>query len=65
MPNQRGGTDPAERFFRLDEDERGILDQARVPIDVSGPPNETVKSRGNRLMSGYFTARAARLMSRR
>jgi hypothetical protein len=51
MPNQRGGSEPADKFFKLDEDARAIPDEARTPIDVSGPPNETVKSRGNRLAS--------------
>jgi phospholipase C len=49
MPNQRGGSEPANRYFALAEDEQAIPDEARTPIDVSGPPNETVKSRGNRL----------------
>ena len=35
----------------LSGDEAAIPDEARTPIDVSGPPNETVKSRGNRLMT--------------
>jgi phospholipase C len=51
MPNQRGGSEPADKFFKLDEEARAIPDEARTPIDVSGPPNETVKSRGNRLAS--------------
>jgi phospholipase C len=51
MPNQHGGTDPASKYFKLDRDEHAVPDEARTPIDVSGPPNETVKSRGNRLMS--------------
>jgi phospholipase C len=50
MPNQRGGTDPASKFFKLSRDESAIADEARTPIDVSGPPNETTKSRGNRLV---------------
>ncbi|MGZ4305619.1 MAG: phospholipase C, partial [Solirubrobacteraceae bacterium] len=49
MPNQRGGTDPASKFFKLGRNEEAISDEARSPIDVSGPPNETTKSRGNRL----------------
>ncbi len=51
MPNQSGGSEPASRFFTLDEDEAAIPDGARTAIDISGPPNETVKSRGNRLLS--------------
>jgi phospholipase C len=51
MPNQRGGSAPASKFFKLDESERAIPDEAYTPIDVSGPPNETAKSRGNRLVS--------------
>ena len=51
MPNQHGGSEPAERFFKLAADERAVADDARTPIDVSGPPNETVKSRGNRLLA--------------
>jgi phospholipase C len=51
MPNQRGGTDPAGKFFKLSRDEHAISDEARTPIDVSGPPNETTKSRGNRLVN--------------
>ena len=45
MPNQSGGSDPAARYFRLAETEEAIPDEARTAIDVSGPPNETVKSR--------------------
>jgi phospholipase C len=51
MPNQHGGTDPASKFFKLGRAEEAIADEARTPIDISGPPNETVKSRGNRLVS--------------
>jgi phospholipase C len=51
MPNQHGGSEPAEKFFKLSHDERALAGQARTPIDISGPPNETVKSRGNRLLS--------------
>ncbi len=50
MPNQRGGTEPASKFFKLAEHENAISDEARTPIDISGPPNETTKSRGNRLV---------------
>jgi phospholipase C len=50
MPNQRGGTDPASKFFKLSKDENAVPDNARTPIDTSGPPNETTKSRGNRLV---------------
>ena len=50
MPNQRGGSDPASKFFKLAKEEAAIADEARTPIDISGPPNETVKSRGNRLL---------------
>jgi phospholipase C len=49
MPNQTGGSQPASRYFTLAKDEEAIPDETRTPIDVSGPPNETVKSRGNRL----------------
>ncbi len=49
MPNQRGGSEPARKFFKLGREDEAIPDEARTPIDVSGPPNETVKSRGNRL----------------
>jgi phospholipase C len=51
MPNQHGGSEPAGKFFKLTRDEESIPDEARTPIDVSGPPNETAKSRGNRLLS--------------
>ena len=51
MPNQKGGSAPASRFFKLDESEQAISDDAHTPIDVSGPPNETAKSRGNKLFS--------------
>jgi phospholipase C len=51
MPNQRGGFEPASKYFALDERAHAIADEARTPIDVSGPPNETAKSRGNRLLS--------------
>jgi phospholipase C len=51
MPNQRGGTDPASKFFKLSKDENAVPDNARTPIDTSGPPNETTKSRGNRLVN--------------
>jgi len=51
MPNQGGGSEPASQHFRLGKDEEAIPDEARTPIDTSGPPNETVKSRGNRLLS--------------
>jgi phospholipase C len=51
MPNQRGGTDPASTFFKLSKDENAVPDNARTPIDTSGPPNETTKSRGNRLVN--------------
>jgi len=51
MPNQHGGTDPASKYFKLGRDEDAVPDEARTPIDFSGPPNETVKSRGNRLAS--------------
>jgi phospholipase C len=49
MPNQHGGTDPASKYFKLASDEHAVPDEARTPIDFSGPPKETVKSRGNRL----------------
>jgi phospholipase C len=52
MPNQSGGSSPASHFFKLTREEAAIRDDARTPIDVSGPPNETVKSRGNRLIGG-------------
>jgi phospholipase C len=51
MPKQSGGSDPASKFFKLDTVEEAIPDEARTMIDISGPPNETVKSRGNRLLS--------------
>jgi len=51
MPNQSGGSEPASKYFEQDADEAAIPDGARTPIDISGPPNETVKSRGNRLLS--------------
>ncbi len=51
MPNQSGGSEPASKFFKLSKDEAAIADDGRTPIDISGPPNETVKSRGNRLLS--------------
>jgi phospholipase C len=51
MPNQNGGSDPASRYFKLDESANAIPDQARTAIDIGGPANETVKSRGNRLVS--------------
>jgi phospholipase C len=50
MPNQHGGSEPAGKFFKLDKVEKAIPDEARTPIDISGPPNETTKSRGNRLL---------------
>jgi len=49
MPNQKGGSEPADKYFKLSREDAAIRDDARTPIDVSGPPNETVKSRGNRL----------------
>jgi phospholipase C len=49
MPNQSGGSEPASRYFTLAGNEEAIPDEARTPIDISGPPHETVKSRGNRL----------------
>ncbi|HEY1507950.1 MAG TPA: alkaline phosphatase family protein [Solirubrobacteraceae bacterium] len=52
MPNQRGGSDPASKYFKLHKNEEEIADEARTPIDVSGPPNETVKSAANRLLAG-------------
>ena len=52
MPDQTGGSEPASTFFKLTRAEAAVPDEARTPIDVSGPPNETVKSRGNRLLSG-------------
>jgi phospholipase C len=52
MPNQKGGTDPASKYFKLGKDEEAVPDEDRTPIDISGPPNETVKSRGNRLLKG-------------
>jgi hypothetical protein len=51
MPNQQGGSEPAGKFFKLAADELAIADEARTPIDTSGPPNETAKSRGNRLLA--------------
>ena len=51
MPNQRGGSAPAGKFFKLTRDEESVSDEARTPIDISGPSNETTKSRGNRLLS--------------
>jgi phospholipase C len=51
MPNQSGGSEPASKYFGRSADEDAIPDEARTPIDISGPPNETVKSRGNRLLS--------------
>jgi phospholipase C len=52
MPNQSGGSAPASTFFRLSAEEHATPDGARTAIDISGPPNETVKSRGNRFLSG-------------
>jgi phospholipase C len=52
MPNQQGSSDPASKYFKLHKAEEAIADEARTPIDISGPPNETVKSRGNRLFAG-------------
>ncbi len=49
MPNQQGGSEPASKYFHLTREEAAIDDGARTPIDVSGPPNETAKSQGNRL----------------
>ena len=57
MPNQHGGSEPAGKFFKLDEHAKTIPDDARTPIDISGPPNETAKSRGNRLLSTEAPAR--------
>jgi phospholipase C len=51
MPNQKGGSAPASKFFKLDKHEQAIPDDARTAIDISGPPNETAKSRGNKLFS--------------
>jgi len=51
MPNQHGGSQPASKFFELSGRDEAISDEARTAIDISGPPNETVKSRGNRLLS--------------
>ena len=51
MPNQTGGSEPASKFFTLGRAEEAISDEARTPIDISGPPNETANSRGNRLLS--------------
>ena len=51
MPNQKGGSEPAEKYFKLSEDEHAIPADARTPIDTSAPANETVKSRGNRLLA--------------
>jgi hypothetical protein len=51
MPNQRGGSEPAGKFFKVDQRENAISDEARTPIDVSGPPNGTTKSRSNRLVN--------------
>jgi hypothetical protein len=50
MPNQHGGSEPAGKFFKLAAHEQAVPDDARTPIDTSGPPNETTKSRGNRLI---------------
>lgn len=52
MPNQHGGSEPASKYFKLTREEAAIAEEARTPIDISGPPNETVKSRGNRLLDG-------------
>jgi phospholipase C len=49
MPDQHGGSRPASKFFKLTDEEHAIADDARTPIDISGPPNETVKSSANRL----------------
>ena len=50
MPNQQGGSEPAAKYFAQTAEEAAIPDEHRTPIDISGPPNETVKSRGNRLI---------------
>jgi phospholipase C len=52
MPDQRGGSAPASTFFKLSAEEHAIPHDARTAIDTTGPPNETVKSRGNRFLSG-------------
>jgi phospholipase C len=49
MPNQDGGSEPASKYFAQTAEEAAIPDEHRTAIDISGPPNETVKSRGNRL----------------
>jgi phospholipase C len=51
MPNQSGGFEPASKYFKLSKDEELIPDEAQTPIDISGPPNATAKSRGNRFLS--------------
>ncbi len=51
MPNQSGGSEPPGKYFKLGTVEEATPDEARTPVDISGPPNETVKSRGNRLLS--------------
>ena len=55
MPNQSGGSEPAGKYLKLGKDEEAIPDEARTPIEISGPSNETAKSRGNRLLPGQVS----------
>ena len=51
MPNQKGGTVPASRYFAETEESRGIADEARTEFlnDPAQPRPVTTKSRYNEL----------------
>jgi phospholipase C len=49
MPNQRGGTDPASKYFKLTREEAAVPDDHRTEIVVEGERPMTTKSKYNRL----------------
>ena len=44
MPNQQGGSDAGQQVLQADPGGGAIADDARTPIDISGPPHETRRS---------------------
>jgi phospholipase C len=49
MPNQKGGSAPASRYFKLTRDEEAVPDDARTEIVTESPRPMTTKSQYNRL----------------
>jgi phospholipase C len=49
MPNQKGGTAPASKYFKLTREEHAVPDDARTEIVTESPRPMTTKSQYNRL----------------